>query len=137
LGKEAQGMTETEKARHAKGFDLLEPSFNQLPGPTPATLADTRRVKALTRAVAMELRQHGTPALNAADRVWIEGCPQSLWPLLDFAVAVSTARKRDEPLVTACHWLLANQLELIRYRLERGHDWARTDDPRPSRQPRP
>ena len=33
--------------------------------------------------------------------------------------------RRDEALITACRWLLANQLELIRYRLERGHDWAR------------
>ena len=92
------------------------------PSPTPA---DTRRVKALTRTVAMDLRQHGTPALGAADKAWLEGQPQSLWPLLNAAVATSTAERRDEALVDACRWLLANQLELIRYRLERGHDWAR------------
>jgi hypothetical protein len=72
----------------------------------------------------MELHRHGTPALDAADMAWMEAQPQSLWPLLDAAVAASTARQRDEELVNACRWLLANQLELIRYRLERGHDWA-------------
>jgi hypothetical protein len=93
--------------------------------PRPSTPADTRRVKALTRAVTVELRRHGTPALAAADMAWMEARPQSLWPLLDAAVAASTVRQRDETLVDACRWLLANQLELIRYRLERGHDWAR------------
>ena len=79
----------------------------------------------MTRTVAMDLRRHGTPALGAADKAWLEGQPQSLWSLLDTAVAVSTAGRRDEVLITASRWLLANQLELIRYRLERDHDWAR------------
>jgi hypothetical protein len=55
----------------------------------------------------------------------MEARPQSLPLLLDAAVAAITAGVRDEELVTACRWLLANQLELIRYRLERGHDCAR------------
>jgi hypothetical protein len=39
-------------------------------------------------------------------------------------VAASAAEPRDEELVAACLWLLANQLELIRYKLERDYDWA-------------
>ena len=78
----------------------------------------------MTRTVAMDLRRHGTPALGAADKAWLEGQPQSLWALLDTAVATSTTGRRDEVLITASRWLLANQLELIRYRLERDHDWA-------------
>jgi hypothetical protein len=93
--------------------------------PPPPTPTDTRRVGALTRAVAADLRRHGTPAIDAAGQFWMEQRPQSLWPLLDAAVAASNAGQRDEMLVTACRWLIANQLELIRYRLERGHDWAR------------
>src|SRR5271165_250204 len=85
---------------------------------------DARQIKALTDAVAKELRRHATPGLDPAGMAWIEQRPQSLWPLLDAAVAASTAGRRDEALVTACRWLLANQLELIRYRVERGHDWA-------------
>lgn len=49
-----------------------------------------------------------------------------LTPSLRAAVAASTAGHRDEVLVTACPWLLANQLELIRYRFERDNDWAHT-----------
>ena len=78
----------------------------------------------MTRTVAMDLRRHGTPTLGAADKAWLEGQPQSLWALLDTAVATSTAGRRDGVLITASRWLLANQLELIRYRLERDHDWA-------------
>ena len=74
---------------------------------------------------ATELRQRGAPSLETANHAWLESQPQSLWPLLDATVAASAARKRDEALLTAGRWLLANQLELIRYKLERGHDWAR------------
>jgi hypothetical protein len=73
----------------------------------------------------MDLRRHSTPVIDAAAKVWMDQRPQSLWPLVDAAVAAGTAGQRDEMLVTACRWLLANQLELIRYRFERGHDWAR------------
>ena len=68
----------------------------------------------MTRTVAMDLRRHGTPTLGAADKAWLEGQPQSLWALLDTAVATSTAGRRDGVLITASRWLLANQLELIR-----------------------
>lgn len=91
---------------------------------TSHTAEDTRRTKALLRAVAAELRQSGAPSLETANNAWLESQPQSLWPLLDATVSASTARKRDEVMVTAGRWLLANQLELIRYRLERGHNWA-------------
>ena len=92
-----------------------------LPLPTPA---DTKRVKALARAVATAIRKHDSPSLGAVDQAWLEGQPQTLLPLLDTAVAASTAERRDEELVTACRWLLANQLELIRYKHERDYDWA-------------
>jgi hypothetical protein len=39
----------------------------------------------------------------------MEDHPQSLWPLFDAAVAAGTARRRDEALIGACRWLLANQ----------------------------
>ncbi len=93
------------------------------PLPLPPS-QDTRRVKALARTAAMAMQRHGAPTLSAADQAWFEGQPQSLLPLLDTAVAASTAKRRDEALITACRWLLANQLELIRYKQERDYDWA-------------
>jgi len=92
---------------------------------TLSPTAAARRAEALVRAAAGELRRKGTPAISAADKIWMENQPESLWPLLDAAVAASIAPERDETLIGASRWLLANQLELIRYRLERGHDWAR------------
>jgi hypothetical protein len=94
---------------------------SRLPLPTPA---DTRRVNALTRTVATAMRRHNSPSLGRVDQAWLEGRPQTLLSLLDTTVAASTAERRDEELVTACRWLLANQLELIRYKHERNYDWA-------------
>jgi hypothetical protein len=82
-----------------------------------STSEETRRAKALARTVAGELRRRGTPSMDTAGNGWLEDRTQGLWALLDVAVAASTARKRDEVLITAARWLLANQLELIRYRL--------------------
>ncbi len=104
---------------------MLDRTTDLVP-PRHPTAADTRQVKALIRAVATELRRHGTPSFNAVSNAWLESQPQSLWPLLNAAVAASTAHRRDEAVITATRWLLANQLELIRYRLERGHEWARS-----------
>jgi hypothetical protein len=94
--------------------------------PPPPTPADIRRIKALTRAVATDFRRHGTLTLDQEGMAWMKERPQCLWPLLDIAVAASTTGQRDNALISACRLLLANQLELIRYQLERGHDWARS-----------
>ncbi|MSP01944.1 MAG: hypothetical protein EXR07_12970 [Acetobacteraceae bacterium] len=93
--------------------------------PPPPTAADAKRVTTMTLAAAKELRRHGKPPLDPAGAAWMEQRPQTLWPLLDAAVAANIARPRDEALVAGCHWLLVSQLELIRYRLDSGHDWAR------------
>nr|WP_294502147.1 hypothetical protein [uncultured Rhodopila sp.] len=96
-----------------------------LASPLPLhTPADTKRVSALTYAVASAMRRHNAPSLGAVDQAWLEGRPQTLLSLLDTTVAASAAEPRDEELVAACLWLLANQLELIRYKLERDYDWA-------------
>ena len=108
--------------------DGLWPTFLAKPSamshPTPSA-EDIRRIKALVRAVATEWRHSGAPTLETAGDAWMESHPQSLWSLLEVTVAASTARQRDEALLASGRWLLANQLELIRYKLERGHDWAR------------
>ncbi|WP_158746985.1 hypothetical protein [Acidisphaera sp. L21] len=90
-----------------------------------STAEDIRRVKALVSVVAAELRHSGAPSLEMVGPPWLESHPQSLWSLLDVTVAASTVRKRDEALLAASRLLLASQLELIRYKLERGHNWAR------------
>jgi hypothetical protein len=78
----------------------------------------------MTRALATAMRRHNSLSLGAVDQAWLEGQPQALFALLDTAVAASTAKRRDEELITACRWLLANQLELIRYKHERDYDLA-------------
>jgi hypothetical protein len=130
LGGGASALQENEEAPDDRVDPWRAPQADPAP-PTPLpsfpapTPADIREIKALARTVAGELRRHGAPSLDAISNAWLESEPQTLWPLLDVTVAACNARKRDEAVITGCRWLLANQLELIRYRLERGHDWAR------------
>jgi hypothetical protein len=122
---------DVEDASRVDDIDPLDgPQFGPaLKAPTPA---DAHKIKALTPIVAAGLRGQGRPSLDSLNNAWslgnscLENQPQTSWPLLDATVAASTARKRDEALVIASRWLLANQLELIRTWLERDPDWART-----------
>lgn len=93
--------------------------------PPKSTTADARYVARMARACA-HLRSSGKPFdLPEDDRSYLEETPQSLRPIIDGTLAAMTAAKRDENLVVAHLWLLERQLELIRYRLERGWAWAK------------
>ena len=91
--------------------------------PPAATAADTKRVKAMIRDAA-KTSGRGVPDLGPDDHAWLETRPQSLWPLLAEALRLFRAENRNDALLAACLGLLASQLELIRYRLDRGYDWA-------------
>ena len=94
-------------------------------GPAAATAQDTKQVDQLARGLASGLARDKRLALDALDQAYLEANPQSLWPILDGLVAAcQDAAHRDENLIAAYQWLLANQLELIRYRTERGWTWA-------------
>ena len=71
---------------------MLDRIIDSAAAPRQPTVADTRQVKAVIRAVARELRRHGTPSFNVVSNAWLESQPQSLWPLLDAAVAASVHR---------------------------------------------
>jgi len=75
--------------------------------------------------VVAALKREDRFALDAKGHAYLQAAPQSLWPILDGLVAArQDAAPRDENLIAAYQWLLANQLELIRYRTERGWTWA-------------
>jgi len=93
-------------------------------GPAAATAQDAKQVDQLARGLASGLVRDKRLALDALDQAYLEANPQSLWPILDGLVAACQDARRDENLIAAYQWLLANQLELIRYRTERGWTWA-------------
>lgn len=92
--------------------------------PPEATSADRRRVERMARALSRKVRDDEPPELPEEDQDWLEAVPQSLWPLLEGAVDAATAEPRNEKLFAAWLALLNHQLELIRYRSDRGHKWA-------------
>jgi hypothetical protein len=90
--------------------------------PPPATGADRSRVKSIARKLA----RAGEPVLGVEDRAWLEQTPQTLPVITEGLVAAASAqgKQRDDKLVAGYMEMLALQLEFVRYRLDRGWDWA-------------
>lgn len=106
--------------------DNDQPFFGEDPGaPPPSTPADAARIQRIAASVARSLKADASPMLSDDDQVWFEATPQTLWSILDGTLAASTAKRRDPSLIAAHLFLLGAQLELIRYRIESGWDWAK------------
>jgi hypothetical protein len=58
------------------------------------------------------------------DRGWLEQTPQLLPVITESLIASASAPKRDQALVLSYQTLLAAHLEFVRYRQDRGWDWA-------------
>jgi hypothetical protein len=89
--------------------------------PPPATALDKNRLKAIAKRVA---RSRDT-VIGLEDRSWLEQMPQMLPVLTESLIEAAAAPKRDDALINACHALLASQLEFVRYRQDRGWEWAK------------
>jgi len=92
--------------------------------PPEPTSEDRRQVQRMARALSRLVRNNEPPELPERDQDWLEATPQSLWPLLGGAVDAASAKPRDAKLFAAWLALLNHQLELIRYRSDRGRQWA-------------
>ena len=88
--------------------------------PLEATALDRNRIKAIAKRIARNLEAE----INIEDRSWLEQTPQTLPVITESLIAAASAPKRDEPLVMAYQVLLGLQLEFVRYRQDRGWDWA-------------
>jgi hypothetical protein len=102
------------------------PDLGEDPGEPPApTAADAARVAEIVRDAAADLEVDETDlSMSPFDSLWFEQSPQTLWPLLDQTIDACNADPRDDTLVGAYLFLLGNQLELIRFRVEAGWEWA-------------
>ena len=88
--------------------------------PPPATSAERDRARALVEQLC---RKPGSgPRME--DLMWLETTPQTLPVLTDLLVEAMTARPRAETRIAVCLDLVAQQLEFVRYRLDREWDWA-------------
>ncbi len=88
--------------------------------PPDATSIDRNRVKAIAKRIARARE----PDINDEDRSWLEQTPQVLPVITDQLVAAVGAPKRDEKLVLGYQMMLALALEFVRYRQDRGWEWA-------------
>lgn len=88
--------------------------------PPPATAAERNRAGSLLGQLAR--KADSEPRME--DRTWLEMTPQTLPVLTDLLVQAMTAKPRNEKRVAAGLDLVTLQLEFVRYRLDRGWDWA-------------
>ena len=88
--------------------------------PPEATGTDRSRVKAIARRIARDKDSE----INVEDRGWLEQTPQSLSVITDGLIEVTSAAVRNDAMVLAYQVMLALALEFVRYRQDRGWDWA-------------
>ncbi len=88
--------------------------------PPPATSGERDRLRSLVGQLAR--KADSEPRIE--DRAWLEMTPQTLPVLTDLLVEAMTAQPRHDRRVATCLALTTLQLEFVRYRLDRGWDWA-------------
>lgn len=105
--------------------DAADDLFGEQPdAPPDDTFEDRLEVERMARDLSRRVTDDEPPELPEADRDWLEITPQSLMPILATTVEAVSTKPRDEKLVAAGLSLLRQQLELVRYRSDRGHKWA-------------
>ncbi|HEY4042468.1 MAG TPA: hypothetical protein VGM32_11580 [Rhodopila sp.] len=88
--------------------------------PPEASPLDRSRLKAIAKRVA----RHRATEIAVEDRTWLEQMPQMLPVVTESLIAAASAPKRDDALVHAYQSLLPTVLEFVRYRQDRGWNWA-------------
>jgi hypothetical protein len=88
--------------------------------PPEATALDRSRLK----AIAKRLARKPDADISVEDRGWLEQTPQTLPVLTEALVDAATAARRDDAMILAYQVLLALQMEFVRYRQDRGWEWA-------------
>ena len=106
--------------------DEVSPFEGDDPGePPPPSAEDAAMVRHLARTLAREMKRKNPDLMShGGDLEALERAPQSLWPILDGMIEACTAEAPDDTIVEAWRFLLESQLTLIRYRIDRGWDWA-------------
>lgn len=88
--------------------------------PPDATALDRGRVKAIAKRIA----RHRDSEISVEDRGWLEQTPQVLPEITEQLVDVVSGAKRDDALVLGYQIMLSLSLEFVRYRQDRGWEWA-------------
>ncbi len=104
---------------------LSEISESPLTGDNPAeppevTWDERQRLRALLTERTRRRKQDMRPE----DRAWMEMTPQLLPAMTDLAIEAMRAQVRSENRIAASLEMLSSQLEFVRYRQDRGWDWA-------------
>lgn len=122
---EGTGLDDEEFADFMSSLDEEDDEEVPLIGDDPteppeATALDRSRVKAVAKRIA----RRPDADFSVEDRTWLEQTPQTLPVIVNALVSLLGAAKRDPAMILAYQMLLALQLEFVRYRQDRGWEWA-------------
>jgi hypothetical protein len=81
-------------------------------------------VKQLARQIAKEIRSAKAGVHTMEGRLYLEANPETVIPVLTLLQLEASRTKPNQSLVQGYLYLLATALELLRYQIERGYDWA-------------
>ena len=122
---DGDGLDNEEFEEFLQGLDDDEavPLIGDNPAEPPAaTPTDRNRLKAVIRRVCRKPEA----GLNLEDRGWLEQTPQLLPVIADGLVDAIRSQTRNAVAVETYQLLLSLELEFVRYRQDRGWDWATT-----------
>lgn len=88
--------------------------------PPPITTLERNRLKAIAKRTARS--RNGS--VNEEDIDWLMATPQSLASIVDFMIEVARTTPDDKEILGAWAQMLGMQLEFVRYRQDRGWEWA-------------
>ena len=81
-------------------------------------------VKQLARQIAKEIRSASAGVHIMEGRLYLEAHPETVIPVLTLLHREANRKKPNESLVQGYLYLLATGLELLRYQIDRGYEWA-------------
>ncbi len=120
---DGDGLDDEEFADFLQGLDDdgSVPLIGDNPAEPPAATAmDRNRLKAVIKRVC----RRPEAGLNLEDRGWLEQTPQLLPAIIDGLIDAVRSKVRNAMVVETYQMLLSLELEFVRYRQDRGWDWA-------------
>jgi len=91
----------------------------------PAIARDLAVVQAMANDLARQFgRRRKVPALSPADESRLAEEPRLVLAIVRGLIDVFASPEDDGPTRSAWHFLFLTQLTMLRYAVERGHDWA-------------
>lgn len=100
--------------------DLIAAIGDDPSEPPDITALERNRLKAIAKRTA----RNRNGSVNEEDTDWLMATPQSLTAVVDFMIEAARTTPDEKDILGAWGLMLGMQLEFVRYRQDRGWEWA-------------